>query len=185
MFCFKICSVKKLPPDPVIPVIKHFPGHGLSAVDSHGKLPAISSLESGELRRHLAPFAEVIEMGVPALMTAHLLFPEIDADYPVTLSKVFIKELLREELGFTGIIITDGLAMGALAKNFSLEDTLVRCFEVGIDVLLIHSRYDVSQLIDSVEEMIDSGRIDPAWIDEGLARVLTAKRNAGIWPNRP
>ncbi|MBT3272423.1 MAG: beta-N-acetylhexosaminidase [Spirochaetales bacterium] len=164
----------------VVPVLKHFPGHGLSSVDSHGNLPVIQSLESGELRRHLMPFIEAIQAGAPAIMTAHLLFPEIDDTYPVTLSKKFISDLLRNELGFDGLIMTDGLAMGALAKKYSLDDTITRCFEVGIDMLLIHSRYDVSGLIDRIEAMVISGAITTGQIDEGLLRVLITKQNAGL-----
>lgn len=164
----------------VIPVLKHFPGHGLSSVDSHGNLPVIETLASGELRRHLMPFKEAIDAGAPVIMTAHLLFPEIDEAYPVTLSEVFIADLLRTELGFAGIIMTDGLSMGALAKNYTLDDTIARCFEVGIDVILVHSRYNIVELIDKVEDMVAKGTISTRQIDDGLLRVLTAKRDAGI-----
>jgi beta-N-acetylhexosaminidase len=164
----------------VIPVLKHFPGHGLSSVDSHGNLPVIENLSSEELRRHLMPFKEAIDAGAPAIMTAHLLFPDIDEDYPVTLSEPFIVDLLRDELGFTGMIISDGLAMGALAKNYTLDETIARCFEVGIDVILVHSQYNIPELIDKVEAMVMDGRISNRQINEGLFRVLTAKKDAGI-----
>jgi len=164
----------------VIPVIKHFPGHGLSSVDSHGNLPVIEDLSSGELHRHLLPFKEAIDAGAPAVMTAHLLFPEIDKVYPVTLSEPFITDLLRNKLGFKGIIMTDGLAMGALSKNYSLDEIVARCFEVGIDVILVHSQYNLTELIDKIEAMVMDGRISTRQIDEGLFRVLTAKKRAGI-----
>ncbi|MDA3959084.1 glycoside hydrolase family 3 N-terminal domain-containing protein [Oceanispirochaeta sp.] len=164
----------------VIPVLKHFPGHGLSSVDSHGNLPVIENLSSEELRRHLMPFKEAIDAGAPAIMTAHLLFPDIDEDYPVTLSEPFIVDLLRDELGFTGMIISDGLAMGALAKNYTLDETIARCFEVGIDVILVHSQYNIPELIDKVEAMVIDGTISNRQINEGLFRVLTAKKDAGI-----
>ena len=164
----------------VLPVIKHFPGHGLSVVDSHGELPVIESLEDEELERHLLPFRTAIEAQAPAVMPAHMLFPALDAVYPVTLSTVFIQNLLREELGFSGLIVSDGLSMGALSKHYSLEDTLVRCFQVGIDVLLVHTEYSIRELIDSVVRLVDEGKITESQINEGTLRVLTVKRETGI-----
>lgn len=164
----------------VLPVIKHFPGHGLSTVDSHGDLPVIDTLDAEVLREHIAPFRAAIEAGAPAVMPAHLLFPEIDPIYPVTLSDIFILELLRGELGFDGLIVSDGLAMGALSKHYTLEETLARCFQVGIDVILVHSRYDINELIDTVVSLIENGKVSRSRIDEGLLRVLAAKRSAGM-----
>ena len=164
----------------VIPVIKHFPGHGLSDIDSHGDLPVIESIESEVLQKHIKPFADAIEEGARVVMTAHLLFPSIDPDFPVTLSTVFIQEVLRQSYGFNGLIITDGLSMGALSKHYSLDDTLKRCFEVGIDVILVHSRYSVDELIESMVTMVESGEIDENQITDGLARVLREKIQSGI-----
>jgi beta-N-acetylhexosaminidase len=164
----------------VLPVIKHYPGHGLSSVDSHGNLPVIESLDSDELERHVRPFAAAIEAGAPAVMPAHLLFPAIDAEYPVTLSDVFIGGLLRDDLGFEGMVISDGLSMGALAKNYTLEDTIARCFQVGIDAILVHSKYSVQELVGIVEGMVEQGVVTRRQIDEGLLRVLRAKRTAGL-----
>lgn len=175
----------------VLPVVKHFPGHGLSTVDSHGNLPVIDSigqtgslgaaLENETFSYHLAPFRTAIESGVPAIMPAHLLIRAVDPVYPVTLSTVFIRELLRDTLGFTGLIVSDGLAMGALSKHFPIEESLARCFLVGIDVILVHSRYSLSELIDITVGLVEKGTITRKEIDEGTSRVLTAKRRAGIF----
>jgi len=165
----------------VLPVIKHFPGHGISTVDSHGKLPVITSLKDKEFERHLAPFRELINDEAPAVMPAHIMYPGIDPEYPVTLSEQFIKQLLREELGFTGITISDGLSMGALSKHYSLEDTLIRCFTVGIDIILVHSQYSVAELVETVAGLVESGVISESQIDEGALRVLSAKKRAGLF----
>lgn len=164
----------------VIPVIKHFPGHGLSSVDSHGNLPVIDSLGSNELSRHTEPFSQAIAAGAPAVMPAHLLLPEIDPEYPVTLSSHFIDTLLRQELGFDGLIISDGLAMGALAKHYSIEETIARCFQVGIDVILVHSRYSISELIGIVVDLVDRGVLTEEKIETGTKRVMAAKLEYGI-----
>lgn len=166
----------------VIPVIKHFPGHGLSTVDSHGDLPVIDSIDSEVLKIHMEPFAQAIEEGARAVMTAHLLFPSIDSFFPVTLSSIFIQDILRGSYGFDGLIITDGLSMGALSKHYSLDDTLKRCFEVGIDVILIHSRYSVEDLIEKLVAMVASGEILEEQITDGLQRVLREKIQSGLIP---
>lgn len=164
----------------VLPVIKHFPGHGISTIDSHGDLPVISSFDHHEFERHLQPFRAVIAEAAPAVMPAHILYPGIDPDFPVTLSHRFIGELLREELDFPGLIVSDGLSMGALSKHYSLEDTLIRCFRVGIDVILVHSRYSIHELIDTVVRLVERGEIPVEQIDSGVLRVLRAKKRY-IW----
>jgi beta-N-acetylhexosaminidase len=161
----------------VLPVVKHFPGHGLSKVDSHGDLPVI---DDKEFAQHLAPFRAAIDSNAPALMPAHLLIPAVDPAYPVTLSKVFIQDILREELGFTGLVVSDGLSMGALSKHYTLEETLARCFQVGIDAILVHSVYSVVELIEMVTTLVEEGAISREAIDEGTFRVLVAKRRASI-----
>ena len=164
----------------VLPVVKHFPGHGISTVDSHGDLPIIESFDEESFSRHLAPFRAAIKANAPAVMPAHILYPALDALYPVTLSDIFIRRLLREDLGFTGLVVSDGLSMGALSKHYELEETLARCFELGIDVILVHSRYSVKRLIDIVAGLVAQGVVTEQQIDEGLYRVLAAKRKAGI-----
>ncbi len=164
----------------VLPVIKHFPGHGVSSIDSHGNLPVISSLDDREFERHLSPFRAAIDANVPAVMTAHLLYPGMDPVYPVTLSEFFIRTVLRQELGFTGLVVSDGLSMGALLKNYTIEDTLARCFHVGIDIILVHSRYSIRELIDIVVGLVEKGIVTEEQIDEGVFRVLAAKKRAGL-----
>ncbi len=164
----------------IFPVIKHFPGHGLSSVDSHGNLPIIESLDSDELARHIGPFRAAIDAGAPGVMPAHLLFPAVDSDYPVTLSEAFIVELLRGDLQFEGLIVSDGLSMGALSKHYTLEDTLARCFQVGIDAILVHSKYSILELVALVEGLVERGVVTQRQVDEGLLRMLSAKKNAGI-----
>ena len=164
----------------VMPVVKHFPGHGLTTVNSHGDLPVIESIESEVLKRHIEPFAQAIDEGARAIMTAHLLFPSIDPVFPVTLSEVFIQDMLRQTYGFDGLIMTDGLAMGAISKHYSIDETMRRCFEVGIDVILIHSRYSITDLIDRIVVMVESGSLSREQISAGAERVIREKVLLGI-----
>ena len=159
----------------VIATAKHFPGHGVTRVDSHGRLPVVDlSLE--RLRsRDLLPFVEAIGAGVPAIMTAHILFPEIDPEWPVTISPMFLRGVLRSDLDFSGLVISDGLAMGALADNYELDETLERALRYGVDIILVHNRYDLVDLIERTERFVAEGRVSPADIDRGTLRVLTLK----------
>ena len=112
--------------------VKHFPGHGDTAVDSHLALP----VTTGDLDAALLPFRAGIESGVKAVMTAHLLVPELD-DVPATLSRRVLTELLRDELGFDGLVITDALEMRAIADGVGIEEGAVRAIAAGADALCV------------------------------------------------
>ncbi|MFP4426967.1 MAG: glycoside hydrolase family 3 protein, partial [Spirochaetaceae bacterium] len=164
----------------VAPVAKHFPGHGVSTVDSHGALP-ISDRTLNELReRDLVPFRVAVEAGVPAIMTAHILYEEVDPEYPATLSPRFIHELLREELGFEGVVVTDGFSMGALTREYSRVEALRQSFLAGVDLILLHARYEYRELFGEAVELLRAGVIDEELIREGARRVLLLKARLGL-----
>jgi beta-N-acetylhexosaminidase len=164
----------------VISVAKHFPGHGITAIDSHRRLPVVAASREELAETHLVPFRTAIEAGVPAIMTAHLLFRNIDPLFPVTLSKVFLHDMLRDELGFEGVLITDGLEMWAIRDHYDVETTLVRLFRYDVDLILLYSEYDVVELVDLVEKLIRSGRISEDDVDRGVRRVLRLKLEYGL-----
>jgi beta-N-acetylhexosaminidase len=164
----------------VIPVAKHFPGHGVSKVDSHGSLPVTDILERDLLGRELLPYVSAIENGLDAIMTAHILYRQIDPDYPATLSKTILNGMLRNKLGFNGVVISDGLEMGALSNNYTLDDTILLAFQAGVDLVLLYTRYDLIEVIDIVEGLIQSGRLQEEEIDEGVKRVLRLKLKYGL-----
>jgi beta-N-acetylhexosaminidase len=166
----------------VIPVIKHFPGHGSSTVDSHGRLPVVNLPEDQLLERDFHPFRIAVEAGAEALMTAHVLYPRVDPEYPATLSRIILQDMLRERFGFQGVIISDGMAMGALAKNFTVSDSLRLMFEAGLDLILVHSRYDLVDLKLEVLRLLHTGEITEAQIDEGVERILKLKLRYGLLP---
>lgn len=164
----------------IIATAKHFPGHGVTTVDSHLDLPVVSFSRSELDRDHLPPFREAILAGVPAIMTGHLLFEEIDPNYPVTLSRVFLQEILRDELGFEGVVVTDGLEMAAIREHYTLEETLIRLFQNDVDLILLYREYDVVELVDLVVTLVRRGEVTENDIDRGVLRVLTLKERYGL-----
>jgi beta-N-acetylhexosaminidase len=123
----------------VIPCGKHFPGHGDTSQDSHRELPVLGQDLAALRERELKPFAAAIQAGIPMLMTSHILLPQIDAHDPVTLSVRFNQQLLRDELGFQGVIITDDIGMHAISERFRDPEEAVRLLKAGADMLMVCS----------------------------------------------
>ncbi len=167
----------------VIPVVKHFPGHGVTTVDSHGALPVVDKdtdmLRNGALR----PFVRAIEHGAPAIMTAHILFTALDADYPATLSGPILKDLLRDELGFDGVVVSDGMSMRALSAHYSEREMIKRMFHAEVDIMLAHNEYDVLELIDIALDLYREGEITREQIESGARRVLELKHERNLLPD--
>ena len=154
-------------------VVKHFPGHGSTHVDSHLKLPVTLPFE--ELREmHLVPFAEAVNRGIPAVMTSHLDVPGLTEEgEPVTFSPPAVA-LLREDLGFDGVIMSDALNMGALAP-LTVAEAAEAAMIAGHDLLIAGHPDDALATIAQLAEAVTAGRIDRDQIDESLVRVLALK----------
>src|SRR4029453_7854855 len=121
----------------VLPCGKHFPGHGDTSLDSHLQLPIVdhplSRLEEVELN----PFRAAIADGIEMLMTAHVLYPQIDSEFPATLSRKILTGLLREEMGYEGVVISDDLLMKAVSEKFGVPDAARMFLEAGGDIVLV------------------------------------------------
>ena len=153
----------------VAAVYKHFPGHGDTATDSHVSLPVIRRTRAQLDEIELVPFKHAIKNGAQAIMVGHIALPNITGDNtPATLSHKITTELLREELGFDGLIVTDGLNMGALTRNYSDADIYYRAIEAGADLLLMPRNPELA--LSSIKEHIDEKRID-----ESVYRILKFK----------
>jgi beta-N-acetylhexosaminidase len=159
----------------VIAVFKHFPGHGSTTIDSHSRLPVVDTEESELFQKDFLPFRMVIENGAEAIMTAHVIFSKIDPDYPVTLSSKILRGILRDQFGFQGVVISDGLSMGALSYNYELKETLRLLFKCGVDLILVHSKYNIDELKSIVYDLYTRDEITKDDIDEGLERILKLK----------
>ncbi|HBO69664.1 MAG TPA: beta-N-acetylhexosaminidase [Deltaproteobacteria bacterium] len=129
----------------VIPVGKHFPGHGATDTDSHEELPVVRSSRKTLLSRDLLPFERAVRAGIPALMTAHVLYPALDREFPATFSRKILTGLLRERLRFRGVLFSDALEMGAVAARYGIGEAAVRAVAAGCDVPLVCRGEDARQ----------------------------------------
>ncbi len=164
------------------PTIKHFPGHGDTARDSHLTLPRIdktlAELENVELK----PFRASIEDGAEVVMSAHILFPALDAKYPATLSPAILKDVLRNKLGFQGLIMTDAMEMHAISQNYSEAAAAKQAFRAGADIILLTSLGKISR--DMVAALLDgfrSGELSVADLDRSVERQIALKLRKGLF----
>jgi beta-N-acetylhexosaminidase len=163
-------------------VAKHFPGHGRTSVDSHKQLPVIRASEAELWKSDLIPFQLAIDHGLDAVMTAHLLLPELDPDLPATLSTVIIRGLLRDKLRFDGVVVSDDIDMGALRNNFTPRQIVENCVRAGVDLILSTGGQDPIALVDQVESLVKEGVLSEELIDEGVRRILRLKLEHGLLP---
>ncbi|MFD6316322.1 glycoside hydrolase family 3 protein [Streptomyces nigra] len=154
---------------------KHFPGHGDTAVDSHHALPRIDADASVLAERELAPFRAAIAAGTRAVMSAHILVPALDPDRPATLSRAVLTELLRGELGYTGLIVTDGMEMQAIAATYGIERGSVLAIAAGADAICVGGGLaddeTVRRLRDALVTAVREGDLPEARLAEAAERV--------------
>ncbi|MBN1850463.1 MAG: beta-N-acetylhexosaminidase [Deltaproteobacteria bacterium] len=168
--------VKTLQQNGVMAVAKHFPGLGKANLDPHMKLPHIG-LDAEELERaDLIPFMEAIKTGVSGIMTSHAVYPHLDPHWPATLSCGILTGLLRDRLGFQGLIITDDLEMGAIARQWSVAEGAAQAFQAGADLLLIcreQSHFLTSMAL--IREKISRNEILMDRLQQANKRIMDAK----------
>ena len=164
----------------VMACAKHFPGHGDVSVDSHVDLPVINKSKAALDSLELYPFREMIRAGVQSMMIAHLAVPalETEAHVPTTLSKNTVTGLLKEEMGFNGLIFTDALDMKGVAKYFEPGEVDVRAFIAGNDVLLFSQ--DVPVAITRIKAALKSGKVGAADLQTRVKKILAAKYDQGL-----
>lgn len=169
-------AMKGIQSQGVISVIKHFPGHGDTAVDSHVGLPQVEA-DLERLRTfELLPFREAIKTGADMVMTAHILLPKLDPQHPATLSQRIISGLLREELQFGGVVITDDLCMAAIKDNYDLGEAAVQAISAGVDIVTVcHDYENYITVLNALRDAAAKGIIPVARIDEAVTRILKLK----------
>jgi len=163
----------------IIPCAKHFPGHGNTLIDSHDELP----VEEAGLERlqevELIPFKKSFKSRIEMVMTSHILFKNIDSKYPVTLSEIFLKKLLREECRFRGIIVTDDLGMKAMTKHFQPEEIPVRAVEAGCELLLYCNEPEAPPIaLEALKKALKDGRLKNSDIENASRKILELKKNS-------
>lgn len=166
--------------------IKHFPGHGDTLVDSHRDLPTVSRSREDVWDIDLAPFRCGIEAGVDLVMTSHICFDALDPDTPATFSRKILHDLLRKEMGFSGLVISDSMNMHSLRKHFDPVEAAVRAISAGVDlIMLAEEHYDHDgayqtrqrQLIEGLAAEIRKGRIPEARLEEALNRIQAVRKS--------
>ncbi|TME41936.1 MAG: beta-N-acetylhexosaminidase [Chloroflexi bacterium] len=170
-------------------VAKHFPGHGDTDVDSHRDLPVVPHPLDRLQSLEFLPFKSAMQAGVDGIMTAHLYLPaiELQHDLPATLSRTVLTGLLRDQLGYQGLILTDALDMDAIKKDRTAAEAAVQAFEAGADMLLIagitaEDRLHLGDGPPALLAAVRSGRVSQARLDASVSRILEAKAKRGILP---
>jgi beta-N-acetylhexosaminidase len=155
---------------------KHFPGHGDTSQDSHLELPTLPhSLERLE-RVELAPFAAAAKAGIASFMTAHVIFQAVDAKYPATMSRAVLTGILRQKLGYQGMVVTDDVEMKAIADNYGVEEAVLLGLNAGVDhFLCCHTASLAHQAIESVVRAVESGKLSRERLEEATRRFAEVR----------
>lgn len=165
----------------IIPVVKHFPGHGDTSVDSHVGLPLINHDIKRLKEFELIPFKEAINNNADVVMISHILLPKIDPSYPATMSKTIITDVLRNDLKFKGVVVTDDMTMGAIRKNYNISNAAIKSINAGTDIILICHGYDNEMsAINSIKKAVKNNIITEDRINESVYRILKLKEKYKI-----
>src|SRR5947207_13099973 len=163
---------------------KHFPGHGDTAADSHIDLPVIRADRARLDQLELVPFRAAISVQVDSIMTGHLNVPALEPDpnTPATLSHNILTNLLRNQLGYQGLIVTDAMDMGGITVRYAPGEAAVLAVAAGVDALLMTPVPDAA--FEALQEAVKSGRISKERLDASVRRILQAKARLGLSQNR-
>jgi beta-N-acetylhexosaminidase len=165
----------------VAAVVKHFPGHGDTSVDSHLDLPIVQT-DIKRLRTfEWLPFQAAIEHNVDAVMVAHILLPKIDPEHPASFSKTIITNYLRKELKYNGVVMTDDMTMGGIVNHYELKDAAVQAINAGSDVIMVAHEYDkAKEVLTNLRSKVEAGAISEQRIDQSVYRILKLKQKYAI-----
>jgi len=179
-----IAMVKGFKEEGVIAAAKHFPGRGDSATDAHHACPMLDvdmdRLDSVELY----PYKELIKAGIDSIMVAHCIYPALDPDKISTVSRKVVHELLRDKLGFQGLITTDSITMGALIDKYGVGESCARALAAGADVILMKAENNWrGEMFYTIENWVKEGKISSQELDEKVRRILEMKWDLGLFEN--
>lgn len=166
----------------VLASAKHFPGHGDTETDSHLGLPAVDYDRETLEQVHLKPFQAAIDAGLDSIMTSHVVVEAIDSEYPATLSHDVLTGLLRDEMGFDGLVITDGMGMRAISERWGTGEAAVMAVRAGADVILAGDTAEITA--QAIHQAVLSGDIAERRVDESVLRILRTKCGYGLFDNR-
>ena len=168
---------------------KHFPGHGDARADSHTELPVIEHPPERLREQDMAPFRAAVGANVAGVMTAHILYPSLDVEQPATLSRTIVRDLLRDEIGHQGLVVTDDLEMGAITQTHTVEHAAVAALDVGCDIALLcgASVERHVSVLEAIIRAVEAKTLDVRTVEDALARQRRVKGRflAGARPRRP
>jgi len=169
--------IKTLQDNGIMAVAKHFPGLGRADMDPHYHLPVIKSEKEDIEKINLHPFRSAIRAGVSGIMTSHAIYPSLDTERPATLSPVILSDLLRNKMGFKGLIITDDLEMGAITEKSSVAQATLNAFLAGADILLICKEQQcLSDGVDLMRKNLFSKDIRKVQLGQAISRIIKTKK---------
>ena len=163
---------------------KHFPGIGKTDVDLHADTSVVPVSKETLLNEDTKVFVDLIKQSKPntyAIMVSHAMYPQIDADHPSSLSKAIITDWLRKDMGYNGVVVTDDMDMGALAKHYTFGDMAVQSILAGSDILLVCHEYEhMQEAYNGLMKAVKDGRISKERLDESVKRILLMKMSRGM-----
>ena len=163
---------------------KHFPGIGKTDVDLHADTSVVPVSKETLLNEDTKVFVDLIKQSKPntyAIMVSHAMYPQIDADHPSSLSKAIITDWLRKDMGYNGVVVTDDMDMGALAKHYTFGDMAVQSILAGSDILLVCHEYEhMQETYNGLMKAVKDGRISKERLDESVKRILLMKMSRGM-----
>jgi beta-N-acetylhexosaminidase len=181
-----ILVIEEMQKNGVAACAKHFPGLGAARLDPHLVLPTVDRQRSRLLTEDLLPFRAAAEAGVAAIMTSHTIYQNLDPDQPATLSTTILTGILRNDLGYTGLIITDDLEMGAIENEMTVAEAALKSFTAGADLLLICQNHDkIRATISLFTEALQDGRLSQPRIETAVARINKVRNNFPVKDNLP
>ncbi len=160
----------------VSPCAKHFPGHGATTQDSHDHLPRVGTARADLLSNELRPFIKAMKSKCPFIMPAHVIYESIDAEFPATLSSKVLRDLLRTELRFNHLVISDDLEMKAITLSFKANEVPFLALKAGCDLLLYKTEPAARSAWQALQKALDDGLLSPDLVIETAARIQDAKR---------
>ncbi len=161
----------------IVPVVKHFPGHGGVTADTHHSTAVLTSSRAALEKRDLRPFRDLVNAGAPAVMTSHVIATAFDRRRPASQSRPVTTDLLRRDMGFSGLVVTDSLGMNAASAGLARGEETVRAFEAGADVALMPP--DPQAAVSAVEKAVRTGRLSRARLEQSAMRMVVALRTRG------
>jgi beta-N-acetylhexosaminidase len=179
---YAIAQLKGFKENKVIAAAKHFPGRGDSATDAHHACPVLNVDADRFNKIELYPYKRLIEAGIDAIMVAHCMYPHIDPDQISTVSRRVVTGILRDQLGFEGMITTDSITMGALIDRYGIGEACARALDAGADIILMkaENRWR-GEMFYTIRKWVEAGRIKADELDDKVRRILAIKRQYGLF----